>query len=72
MIRDVLVNQIPFVLQSDLYAVAALAAGAAVVTGYWLHLPPFVGMLVGLALCLGLRLMAIFRGWHLPLARRSS
>ena len=72
MIRDVLVNQIPFVLQSDLYAVAALAAGAAVVTGYWLHFPPFVGMLIGLALCLGLRLMAIFRGWHLPMARPSS
>lgn len=72
MIRDVLVTQTPFVLQSDLYAVAALAAGAAVVTGHWLHLPPFVGMLAGLALCLGLRMMAIFRGWHLPLARPSS
>ncbi len=72
MIRDVLVNQIPCVLQSDLYAVAALAAGAAVVTGYWLRLPPFVGMLVGLMLCLGLRLAAIFRGWRLPMARPSS
>ena len=71
MARDVLVNQTPFVLQSDIYAVAALAAGAVVVTGNWLHLPSFVGMLIGLALCLGLRLMAIFRGWHLPLARPS-
>ncbi len=69
--RDVLANQTPVVLQSDIYAVAALAAGAAVVTGNWLHIPPFVGMLTGLALCLGLRLMAIFRGWHLPLARPS-
>lgn len=71
MIRDVLVNQTPFVLQSDLYAVAALAAGGVVVTGNSFHLPPFVGMLVGLAMCLGLRLMAIFRGWHLPIAPRS-
>jgi uncharacterized membrane protein YeiH len=71
MIRDVLVNQIPFVLQSDLYAVAALAAGATVVTGNRLHLPSFVGMIVGSALCLGLRLMAIFRGWRLPVARPS-
>lgn len=71
MIRDVLVNQTPFVLQSDLYAVAALAAGAVVIIGNWFHLPPFVGMLIGLALCLGLRLMAIFRGWHLPLAQSS-
>ena len=71
MIRDVLVNQTPFVLQSDLYAVAALAAGVAVVAGNWLHLPPFVGMLIGLALCFGLRMLAIFRGWRLPLARPS-
>lgn len=71
MIRDVLVNQTPFVLQSDLYAVAALAAGAAVVTGNWLHLPPYAGMLTGVVLCLGLRMMAIFRGWHLPVAKLS-
>lgn len=71
MIRDVLVNQTPFVLQSDLYAVAALAAGMVVITGNWLHLPAFVGLLIGSALCLGLRLMAIFRGWHLPMARTS-
>jgi len=72
MIRDVLVNQTPVVLQSDLYAVAALAAGSIDVTGNRLHLPSFVGMLVGSALCLGIRLMAIFRGWHLPMARPSS
>lgn len=71
MLRDVLVNQTPVVLQSDIYAVAALAAGAIVVTGNRLHLPSFVGMLVGSALCLGLRLMAIFRGWHLPIAGTS-
>jgi len=69
MIRDVLVNQTPVVLRSDLYAVAALAAGAIVVTAYLFHLPPFTGMLLGLFVCLGLRLMAILRGWRLPSAR---
>lgn len=71
MIRDVLVNQTPVVLQSDLYAVAALAAGAIVVAGNLLHLPSFIGMLAGLAVCLGLRLMAILRHWHLPIAKPS-
>lgn len=71
MIRDVLVNQTPVVLQSDLYAVAALAAGATVVVGHLLHLPSFVEMLVGLTICLGIRFMAILRGWHLPLANPS-
>jgi uncharacterized membrane protein YeiH len=71
MIRDVLVNQTPVVLQSDLYAVAALAAGTTVVVGHLLHLPSSVEMLVGLAICLGIRLMAILRGWHLPMANPS-
>jgi uncharacterized membrane protein YeiH len=67
-LRDVLVNQTPTVLQSDLYAVAALAAGVVVVAGHMLHYPSFVVMIVGAILCLWLRVMAIFRGWHLPLA----
>ena len=67
-LRDVLVNQTPTVLQSDLYAVAALAAGVVVVAGHMLHYPPFAVMIVGAILCLWLRVMAIFRGWHLPLA----
>jgi uncharacterized membrane protein YeiH len=68
-VRDVLVNQTPVVLQSDLYAVAALAAGAVVVMGNLFRLPSFLGMLIGSALCLGIRLLAILRGWHLPMAR---
>jgi len=69
MIRDVLANQTPVVLRSDLYAVAALAAGAIVVTAHLLQLPSIAGMLVGLFVCLGLRLMAILRNWRLPGAR---
>lgn len=69
MIRDVLANQTPVVLRSDLYAVAALAAGAIVVAAHLLHVPSIAGMLVGLFVCLGLRFMAILRGWRLPSAR---
>jgi uncharacterized membrane protein YeiH len=68
-VRDVLVAEIPTVLRSDLYAVAALAGAALVVIGSLLQLPSTATTIVGAALCFGLRLMAIRRGWHLPVAR---
>ena len=68
-VRDILVNQTPTVLQADLYAVAALAAGAVVVIGHVLHYPSFAAMSAGALLCFWLRVMAILRGWHLPTPR---
>ena len=67
-VRDLLLNEIPTVLRSELYAVAALAGAAAVVAGYLFDLPPTVMAGVGAALCLGIRLVAIRRGWKLPAA----
>ena len=69
MVRDVLVAEIPTVLRADLYAVAALAGAALVVIGNLLHLSSAAAMIAGAALCFGLRVMAIKRGWHLPVAR---
>src|SRR5215469_12915925 len=68
MVRDVLVAEIPTVLRADLYAVAALAGAAVVVVGDLLHLPSTAATITGAALCFGLRVMAIQRGWHLPVA----
>src|SRR5690242_10232049 len=69
MVRDMLVAEVPTVLRADLYAIAALAGAAVVVIGSLLHLPSFGTTIAGAALCFGLRLMAIHRGWHLPVAR---
>jgi uncharacterized membrane protein YeiH len=69
MMRDVLLAGIPTVLRADLYAIAALAGAAVVVIGDLLHIPPTATTIVGALLCLGLRLMAIHRGWHLPVAK---
>jgi uncharacterized membrane protein YeiH len=69
MVRDVVVTEIPAVLRADIYAVAALAGAAVVVIGDLLHIPPTATTIVGALLCFGLRLMAIHRGWHLPVAR---
>ena len=72
MTRDILLAEIPQVLRSDLYAVAALAGAAVVVLGNMLHVPHGIAALVGAALCFGLRLMAIRHGWRLPVARLSA
>jgi uncharacterized membrane protein YeiH len=74
MARDLLLTEIPVVLRSDLYAVAALAGAAVIVTGTLLHFPSIETTIAGAALCFGLRMMAIRRGWSLPVAdpRRQS
>ena len=69
MVRDVLLAEIPIVLRSDLYAIAALAGAAIVVIGSLLHLPSIAATSAGAALCFGLRVMAIRRHWQLPIAR---
>jgi uncharacterized membrane protein YeiH len=69
MVRDILVAEIPTVLRADVYALAALAGAAVVVVGELLHIPPIVTTIFGALLCFGLRLMAIHRGWQLPVAR---
>lgn len=68
MLRDVLVAQIPTVLRAELYAVAALAGGAVVVAGELLRLPAIPVAVAGAVLCFGLRILAIQRGWGLPVA----
>ena len=69
MLRDVLVSDIPAVLHSDLYAVAALAGASVVVAGHFLNTPPEAAALTGVAVCFGIRLVALWRGWRLPTAR---
>jgi uncharacterized membrane protein YeiH len=70
MARDMLLAEIPTVLRAELYAVAALVGAAVVVIGTELQLPAAAVMLVGAVLCFGLRFTAIYRGWHLPVARQ--
>ena len=72
MMRDVLVAEIPQVLRSDLYAVAALAGALAVVIGHQLDVAPTAAAVLGAVICFGLRLIAIRRRWQLPVARGAS
>ena len=72
MTRDILLAEIPQVLRSDLYAVAALAGASVVVLGYVFDISYGLSALAGALLCFGLRFMAIQYGWHLPTARLSA
>lgn len=67
--RDVLTMEIPRVLRRELYAVAALLGAALVVAGDALGLPAAPVSLVAAALCFVLRLLAVRRGWQLPVAK---
>lgn len=68
MVRDVLLADVPMVLRADLYAVAALAGAAVVVIGALLGLPSAATMFAGALCCFGLRMLAVRRGWQLPVA----
>ncbi len=67
-LRDVLAGDVPTVLRADLYALAALAAAGIVSLGQMLGAPPLYPMLLGAAACIFLRIMAIYRGWRVPVA----
>ena len=69
MVRDILVTEIPTVLRTELYAVAALIGAAVLVLGARLQLPTSATAVTGAVLCFGLRFIAMRRGWQLPIAR---
>ncbi len=68
MVRDLLLAHVPMVLRTEVYAVAALAGAGVVVIGAMLGLPSAATMIVGAVVCFGLRMLAVRRGWQLPIA----
>ena len=67
-VRDLLVARTPVVLRGDVYAVAALAAAGVVVTGHLMEWPIVPTAIAGAATCFMLRMLAIRRGWGLPVS----
>lgn len=68
-VRDLLTIRIPMVLQSEIYALAALASGVVAAFGLHFALPFWPVVIAAGALGTSLRLAAYYRGWHLPKAR---
>jgi uncharacterized membrane protein YeiH len=68
-VRDVLVSEVPAVLRTDIYAVAALAGASIFVGGIYLHLPSPLVAIVSAVLCFAIRMIAIRRGWQMPVSK---
>jgi uncharacterized membrane protein YeiH len=69
MVRDLLVREIPTVLRTELYAVAALIGATVMVIGKALQFPLYSAATAGAILCFVVRYLAIRRAWRLPIAR---
>ncbi len=65
-VRDLLVMEVPSVLRTELYAIAALLGAAVLVGGRMLGMPSHVAAPIGAVMCIALRLAAMRYGWHLP------
>lgn len=69
-IRDLMVNEVPSVLNSDFYGSIAILLGAAIYALHVTGLHNQLTVLIVFLLALALRLLAYLRGWHLPRMRR--
>jgi uncharacterized membrane protein YeiH len=67
-IRDVLMTRVPGILNTDIYASAALAGAAVMVIGLALKVPRTIAMTVGGVCCFVLRMVAVAKHWNLPKA----
>ena len=63
-------NQLINLLASITLLEMMVAIGLGVSIGDLLHVPPIATTIAGALLCFALRLMAIQRGWRLPVAPR--
>jgi uncharacterized membrane protein YeiH len=66
--RDVLLNKVPAILRTDIYATAALAGAAILVASQKAGLAPRWSAALGASSCFGLRLVAVWLHWNLPQA----
>jgi uncharacterized membrane protein YeiH len=65
-IRDVLMTQVPGILNTDIYASAALAGATVMVIGLALKVPRTIAMTAGGVCCFVLRMVAVTKHWNLP------
>ena len=65
-VRDILLNRVPAILRTDIYAVAALAGAATTVVALRLGASRAVAMGLGFAMCFLIRIISAWRGWNLP------
>ncbi|MET0910754.1 MAG: TRIC cation channel family protein, partial [Ilumatobacteraceae bacterium] len=63
--RDILLDRVPLILRTDIYAVAALAGATVFVLGVR-RVPRELMMVLGGLTCFALRIVAYHYDWNLP------
>jgi uncharacterized membrane protein YeiH len=69
LLRDLLTGEIPVVLRSEIYAVAALVGAVATALGRRLDAPSLAMLLGAAALTFAIRVVAMARNWSAPIAK---
>ena len=73
MLRDLLANRVPAILQrGELYAIPTAAGAAVTAFGREVGLGSLLVATVGAALCFVWRILAMWRHWHAPMPRGSA
>jgi len=65
-VRDIFLAQVPTVLRSDIYAVAALVGSLVMILGVKVGLNPEWSTVAGGTTCFLLRVVSVWRRWNLP------
>lgn len=68
-LRDVLLNEVPLVLRTEVYALAASLGAVVVVLGDVLELPETPVLVVGVVAVAAVRIIALWRRWNVPVQR---
>lgn len=65
--RDIMLARIPLVLHAEIYATASLVGGAVIVGGHYIPwIRPEYAMVLGAAICILLRCLALHYNWNIP------
>jgi uncharacterized membrane protein YeiH len=67
--RDVLLNRVPAIMQTEIYALAALVGASIQVFGELMGWSLFVTPWFAASIAIAIRLLSLHYGWHLPTAR---
>ena len=67
--RDVLLNRVPAIMQTEIYALAALVGASIQVLGEFMGWSLFVTPWSAASIAIAIRLLSLRYGWHLPTAR---
>ena len=67
--RDVLLNRVPVIMQTEIYALAALVGASIQVFGELMGWSLFVTPWFAASIAIAIRLLSLRYGWHLPTVR---